>query len=122
MGQSTDAILFYGYHLPEDYVPNEEATELYKKEEPVLVGKHCSGDCPMYYVYIVESQTRAWRGNAQPIDPDQLREMDMRGGAKWNGQLFDFAERYALPNPGEEVGEYLGSASTMGWWLVSYWG
>jgi hypothetical protein len=122
MGMSADAHLFYGYHLPEGVEMPDEATDLYGDEHPVLVGHYGSGDYPVYYVYVQESRTVVWWDAPKAINPDQLREMDGVGGPKWNGQLLDFAEKYALPNPGEEIGEYLGSASKMGWWLASYYG
>ena len=50
MTVSTDAILFYGYHLDEDAADVEalvEVLELDGAGEPVRVGQHCSDESPM---------------------------------------------------------------------------
>jgi len=111
MGQSTDAILFYGYcwedELDEDMFP-EELQNIYGKEHAVLVGAHCHHEYPMPYVYIQESQTRAWRGSPQAIDPTDMVDVV----AAWDGLLQDFVTAHGI-----DVGDQVPR-----WWLVSYWG
>lgn len=119
MGVSTNAYLFYGYHLPEDFEPPEEATELW--EGDVLMGSHCSMDCPMWYVYIKGSETRAWRGEPQPVN---VRDMAYKAypSDDWDNKIRSFAVKYGLPVPGENIDLDGGQASDLGWWLASYWG
>lgn len=85
MGQSTDALFFYGYCWDEeidmdDFAP-KEVRNLYGKEHPVLIGGHCSTSYPMPYVYIQDSHITAWRGSPQEVtslavDPDWQKMLD----------------------------------------------
>jgi hypothetical protein len=116
MTTSTDGILFYGYHLPEDTEWNiEEREELWDDDNPVLVGSHCSDESPMYYVYVQESQTIAPRGLPREVTSLTARYF-------WDDQLHKFIEKHDLPPPNQEVNEYGGETSGIGWWLASYWG
>jgi hypothetical protein len=110
MGVSTDAILFYGYHLGEEEteVP-EQAAEVYGPDEPVLVGHHCSAAYTMHYLYVQASQTRASRGY-----PKEITDLGYQTG--WDLRLTEFAKRFGLPLPSQD------GASKPGWWLVSWWG
>lgn len=118
MGISTDAVLFYGYHLPEDVEIDEEIHELWGKEHKVLVGTHCSGEAPMYYVYIVESEQTARMGYPKQIHRELINSLLTE---VWNGYLLEFAAKHEIPLPNTEVDEY-SKTSEIGWWLVSYWG
>ena len=115
MGQATDAILFYGYHFPEDYELPEEAVELW--EGDVLVGTHCSSDYPMYYVYVAESRTVAYRGYAKAVRPSGMADAH----PAWEERLLSFAQERGVPLPETPV-EYTDGVSKIGWWLVSDWG
>lgn len=117
MGHSTDAIIFYGYHLPEDTEVPDEVHDLYGKEHPVLVGTHCSGEYPMYYVYIQETETTAYRGYPKQITANTFDAPHI----EWYAKLRDFAQEYGIPFAGDE-GEYGDDVSEVGWWLVSYEG
>lgn len=114
MTQSTDAILFYGYHFPEDVELPDEVHELWGNDEPVLVGSHCSGDYPMYYVYIQESRTLASRGYPKEIKTIIAED-------HWPDLLITFAMKHGVDLPGTNLGEYEGEVSELGWWLVSNW-
>jgi hypothetical protein len=114
MGVSTNAYLFYGYLLPEDYDPWELVDEFYLADDSaVAIGQHCSDECTMYYVYT--SQTMAYRGSPKRID--NLDNLPL-----WDVQLQEFIKEHNLPSPGEKTNEYEEPASEFGWWLASYWG
>lgn len=123
MGVSTDGILFYGYHLPEtSSLPMHMAANIEQliDELPgdslIQVDYHCSDEAPMPFIYWNTSHIEASRGNPKLVDLDQLRLLP----ADVDQQLLNFAKEHHLPAPGEEV-EY-GQASTVGWWLTSWWG
>ena len=119
MGVSTDAHLFYGIDLGEDfYVEEDEDGEIVSdtfgwlenklKDFPVNIGIHCSSDCPIYYLFTAENY--AWRGYPLQIDP-----VELQGGEeeKWNKVLKEAAERINFDDMNDEK---------IGWWLASYWG
>jgi hypothetical protein len=90
MGHSTDAYLYYGFDV---YNAGEGLIKYYRKEvEPdkmleglgksywphysermisdllgVSIGTHCSGDYPIYYIYVTESWQFASRGYPQVV-------------------------------------------------------
>jgi hypothetical protein len=66
-------------------------------------GSHCSGDCPMDYVAVVESETTARRGY-----PEEITSLEVK--PDWEPKLREFCEKLNIPW-GEPK-----------WWLVSYWG
>lgn len=155
MGQSTDAILFWGYCWDEEkaspwfdeesgdgeetaerrharmrgiveptgpYPPDAdegpdaatrraEFSAYWEKERVAWaaarmeVGSHCSASCPMPYVAIAESHTRAWRGYPKPIT-----SLDV--GADWSERLDAFCALMGIKPP-------LGQKPQ--WWLVSDW-
>jgi hypothetical protein len=74
----------------------------WKKEQPT-VGRHCSGDYPMYYVTVGGSERRASRGSAV-----EVTSLEVEPG--WGPKLKAYCERLGLP------------WSEPKWWLVSYWG
>lgn len=115
MSTSTDAVLFYGYHLPEETEVPEAAYELL--DGPVLVDYHCSGQYAMPYVYWATSRITARRGCPEPISPNDLDEKTERRAAE---PILAFAREHGLPAPGEQVDDE--KASELGWWLVSWWG
>lgn len=116
MGVSTDAYLFYGYLLPDDYeVDDDLFYKHFMTNEVISIGRHCSDECDMKYVCIAESESRAYRGYPQKID-------DMHYKMGWDVALNRFIEEHDLPRPGEKVNEYGDAASEFGWWLASYWG
>lgn len=137
MGESTDAIFFYGFHADEgewdDFLGKEwESTfaakmgtpepdvdfdtedhktlhvafwEVRKKlvdAEPCEVDTHCSGECPMPYVSVKASKTKAWRG-----DPQEIKSLAI--DPEWNAQLKKFCELMSIPWQEPK------------WWLVSDW-
>ncbi len=82
MGQSTDAILVWGFDLGDregldEEVQNriehwnddgyDEVTALEKSTGAELVS-HCSCDCPHYIIGVTKTKTRAWRGHPQEIE------------------------------------------------------
>lgn len=106
MGQSTDAILFYGYVWDNDEAEMPEAAKnLYGKDEPVLLSSHCSGDYPMPYVYMQSTEIRAWRGSPKPVV-----SLDVQ--SDWNSKLTTFIERFEIDTS---------DAKGPGWFLVSMW-
>jgi hypothetical protein len=69
------------------------------------IDSHCSGDYPMYYVCIKETEILASRGYPQEIDHEHFLVRSY-----WDQQLKDFCELMELPY------------SKPSWWLSSYWG
>lgn len=159
MGQSTDAILFYGYcwdderrHPWEDDEHEDENAEarlarvkgLVEPADPfpetrnrlgqevhlnpeqqavvegyrafwaarselfkatgVECGTHCSESCPMPYVAIATSLTRAWRGSPQEIS-------SLATDGTWQTTLDDFCAALGISTDGMRAA----------WWLVSDW-
>ena len=117
MGTSTDAILFYGIDLGEDGLDSiyESNKDLYDaiqdcslpdemveklKDNLCEIGYHCSGECPMYYIFA--SKERAWRGY-----PQEIENLDV--DLIWNDQLKEFCEVIGI--------EY----QKPKWYLASYW-
>lgn len=125
MGQSTDAILAYGFILPDDA---KEDVDWLDEESPDYVGfeyevekrlkaagitgvhitSHCSVDYPMYL--LATSTTTAWRGGPKVVDPHAMAAHPEAGD--WDAKL-------------REGMELLGLTSEMaapGWILCSDWG
>jgi hypothetical protein len=80
--------------------------EVWKHQEtyPVTIGRHCSGDYPMYYVAIKESELTANRGY-----PQEVKSLEVN--LAWKHQLIEFCKVYGLEPPAK-----------FGWYLASYWG
>jgi hypothetical protein len=167
MGQSTDAILFYGYcwqeecnllpddnsewenvllrkrgvRNPWDDYPSLEievgdyasrrraagrwcddnraaldawhaAKEGVRKGMGCDIGYHCSGECPMPYVYVTDSRTVAHRGCPKSLDLTALSGRPTLNG--WGGLLDGFMEALEICRPPDG---HAGPA----WWLVSNW-
>ena len=88
MGQSTDAILVWGFdigdaeELPEevakriDHLLDEGYDELesLQRLHGVELVQHCSGSCPHYIVGIEATKTVAWRGH-----PKTITSLDLPG-------------------------------------------
>lgn len=165
MGQSTDAILFYGYCWTEETARpwsigrddsgdgeddgweeryaralgtpaptsaypetrdrmGRQRTDLSPAEQSVVadysaywdrqralveasccaVGTHCSGDCPMPYVFITTSEIRTWRGHMNEVK-------SLAVGSDWNDKLAAFCKTMGI-----DV-----AAMQPAWWLVSNW-
>lgn len=86
MGQSTDAILVWGFdlgseddldekvherirYLNDDGYKELETLEKYTGAELV---RHCSCDCPMYVVGVTRTKVRAYRGHPKEITSLEL--------------------------------------------------
>jgi len=110
MGQSTDAILAYGYvwdeEVDEDEFAPEEANNLWGDEHPVQIGYHCSCDYSMPYVYVTKSRRLASRGYPIAIDAREIGTPD-----SWVSLLADFCQKHNI-----DVGE-----KQPGWFLCSMW-
>lgn len=123
MGQSTDAILFYGFHADEGawddfigvdwedtfcsrkagmFAGDYDAKNKLLSSEPCQIESHCSAECPMPFVCVKASMTRAWRGYPKKIESLSVHP-------DWDAQLRAFC---ALMNvPWQEPR----------WWLLSMW-
>lgn len=120
MGQSTDAILFYGYcwedefEYDDDEFPKEgpskwdEALRTYGSNEPVQATFHCSDSCSVPYIYVEDSRITAWRGGPKKVRSDHLSINPM-----WNELLTQFCDRFGITPPEGQQPQ---------WWLVSWWG
>jgi len=138
MGQSTDAILFFGYCHDSEGWPNadEDAYDVeepdYPEEEylrrkgllsedaaweerrnktealPFEFFTHCHSECRMHAIAIRGTKVKAWRGYPQEIDPAML-QMTPEEIAKHEATL-------------QEVCAVLEIKPTeLRWWLVSDW-
>lgn len=120
MGVSTNAILGYGIHFPEDEHPwrdfdcEEDQAESWLKyklgEEdaakcPLTIVWHCYYDYPMYALLVKESITKAYRGYPQEVGlPDEEVLYS------WEITLREWLSKLDIPaQPGHL-------------WLMSYWG
>ncbi len=119
MTVSTDAIIFFGYHLPEGTEIPDEASDLYGEEDPVQVGWHCSDECLMPYVFWTKSEITARRGF-----PKEIPALNHTATVEMGKEIRKFAKQYRIPEPGEIIDPNWPDekASELNWWLVSYWG
>jgi len=126
MGNSADAMIFYGYHLPVGYDPIDreklDAAPLYGKDRPVLLGEYGSCDEPTYYVYVQASETKASWEEPKKIESNSMTWSMNHPRGEWNKWILDFAEEYELVEPGREADAWGARASRIGWWLAAYWG
>lgn len=82
----------------------------YKRKETVRgefsceIGSHCSGECPIPYVYVKESQLLAYRGSVVEVGNINIRE-------SWNSSLDRFLDALEIKKPHENPK----------WCLVSMW-
>lgn len=77
-----------------------------KNDYGVDVGYHCSGECPMPYLYVVESRLVVHRGHPHAL------ERWPAAGWEWDEMLARFAADLGIELP----------AGGPKWWLCSYWG
>lgn len=96
MGHSTDAYIYYGFdvydaeaglikYCKKDANPDNLLAELFyqkghsetyvKELMGVSIGTHCSGDFPIYYVYVTESQQFATRGYPEEVKQWTVQEL-----------------------------------------------
>lgn len=122
MGQSTDAILFYGYCWFDergDFTADDwEASKQGKDEFGVEIGSHCSCDYSIPFIYVSESRTTASRGHPESIDPERVAvpEITRQG---WNVALRAFIAKHQISL--EQPSEYGDAPQGPGWFLVSNW-
>jgi hypothetical protein len=121
MGQSTDAILFYGYCWFDehgDFTDDDWETSKQGKEEfGVEIGSHCSCDYPMPYIYISESEQRASRGDPERVNTEMVAAPhDVTAG--WDNQLRAFIAKHQISL---DKREYEDGPQGPGWFLVSNW-
>jgi hypothetical protein len=102
--------LHYDPESPDHY-EQYSAQQDYIKSLPVVIGTHCSGEYPMYYLAIRVTESTASRGSPKLVKPNA----PYVGASGWDGQLTEFAREFELPLPGQD------EASEIGWWLASYW-
>jgi hypothetical protein len=104
MGVSTDAILFYGWLIPEDEQPWEDEPP-WDSKSPCGVGYHCSNDYPMYYIHHQDLHIVARRGYPESLGglPEITDEQV--------DQLYAFAKKLDWTPD-----------TPLSWHLVSMWG
>ncbi|HEY6921952.1 MAG TPA: hypothetical protein VI653_00675 [Steroidobacteraceae bacterium] len=117
MGQSTNAILTYGFQIEEDSEAHAVCEQLQddrydeasaaEKELDVEAISHCSSNCPMFVIGVVSLTTRARRGHPKEIIPTAL----LKNEDEARDKLKRFCERFGLPF----------DADKCGWWLQSDW-
>lgn len=135
MGQSTNAILFYGIAGEEegypwnwgkeydesDYESDEESkvaahfnidpknyTEVWAKQRELSceLDTHCSGDYPMYFVCVKESKEVAYRGDVVRVE----LQTDPIILQRWDAEIKEYCDLMGI--------EY----TQPDWFMVSYWG
>jgi hypothetical protein len=67
-------------------------------------GSHCSGECPMPYLYVPGTRIVAWRGDPKPLSSLAVDEA-------WKGRLDAFLESQGIEPPG--------GVDQPGWWVAS---
>ena len=107
MGQSTDAILGFGWcgegdveyadDTDGDFSIREEVEKLFGVE----LGTHCSNDCPMPFLFDVKSKVKAWRGHPKTVglliaDSDVSQRVCKALAWLWKEHPI-LAERWQLP-------------------------
>jgi hypothetical protein len=124
MGQSTDAILAYGYILPEgaeydvdgldpdsdDYEGFDEEAEKRLKAAGITgvhITRHCSHDYPMYL--LTTSSRTAWRGSPMLVDAQEMTT---------DPDLFDWEAKLRA---GMELLGLTSEQPEPGWILCSDW-
>jgi hypothetical protein len=80
------------------------------RKSPVQMDTHCSGDCPMPFLYIEGTRLLAHRGFPQKIDPINLM-VNQDTMNIWNEQIIEFAQKMGIDIKG----------CVSGWYLVSDW-
>lgn len=83
--------------------------EIKARYRGVDISSHCSCDYPMPYIYIEDSKSRAWRGEAQKIDPVAIASAPT---GEWDESLHKFVT---------DLGIDMSDAEGPGWFLVSNW-
>lgn len=83
--------------------------EIKSRYSGIDISSHCSCDYPMPYVYVTESESQAWRGSPQQIDPTTLTSAPTD---LWDTALTRFVEDLGIDTSG---------AQGPGWFLVSNW-
>lgn len=113
MGTSTDAILAYGIPVEEETTPGnlteeewEEIREEWETDKIEARGfdviYHCSGDYPMYFLAVPNTEVRAWRGSPKKVDFHQTGTV---AAVQW---------RLAMDKLGVDT-------TNAGWYLFSMW-
>jgi hypothetical protein len=104
-----------------------EAKRSLPMEFGVDIDSHCSGECPMAFIHIVQTDDDGKpldysgfysnsRGDAKAIDIQALAAAPTE---EWDARLARFVEELGIPM---EPGEYADGPEGPGWFLVSYWG
>lgn len=110
MGQSTDALLYYGFDflsVEEDHTPEEDELDKWygTKTHGCEVDSHCSGDFPVYFVAVKDSRKTAHRGFPKELAPNALEIKP-----EWDALLRAFCKEAGI------------EWQEPGWVLASYWG
>jgi len=127
MGQSTDAILAWGYCWDVDlssvafYATDGEYDDAYDwwhenvaekaYGTDIECGTHCSGEYPMPYICLSSTYVRAWRGGHEDIPQRHFKVLHADVLAFQKKQLDDLLKEVGIEPPGEP-----------GWFLCSNWG
>ena len=124
MGQSTDAIHFYGVPIDDGTEAAEIVDRWYNSEEvdgdserwfkardlPLTIGYHCSDRYVMYYLAVADSEVRAYRGSPMrvgtPVAP-QHWDMFLRAGLLAVGLTSHLDGHYP--------------SKPFDWYMVSWW-
>ena len=87
--------------------------EIKSRYDGIDISSHCSCDYPMPYIYVVESEHRAWRGEGVQLDMEQWVRWQQPGVySAWEQNLNKFVT---------DLGIDTSDAEGPGWFLVSNW-
>ena len=87
--------------------------EVKSRYNGIDISSHCSCEYPMPYIYIVETEHRAWRGQGVQLDMEQWEKWQHpRSFVTWNEDLARFTA---------DLGIDLSNAEGPGWFLVINW-
>ena len=114
MGQSTDAIIAFGYDVgntdewPDGfYLPDDESLYDLQETKPVQLVRHCSCDYPMWFIAVNASVAYASRGS-----PQKLKAHDIEYNTTWTEMVILYAKEHNLPDP---------DLTKVGWHIMSDW-
>ena len=121
MGQSTDAILFFGIACNEE--EGGDVHDLIERNEEALKAHgveaftHCSGECPMLALGIEASIQRARRGYPDEVDVDEMAAVNAE---EWREKIRKAIE-ILQGDEEDDNEERFSSGMEIGWRLVSDW-
>lgn len=125
MGQSTNAVLAYGWAFDEEWdmygEEDDDGNTVMDDLEPKLkrlgltLDQHCSGECPMPALIVTASEVTAYRGSPMEIK-------SLKVGKRWDAKLKEGLARVKEAfKDAEYPPEFVSTKAAPGWVLYSWW-